>query len=36
MRYYYVEADELRELFDEFVLPSTVRRASADWLRRHR
>lgn len=32
---YYVEADELRELFDKLVLPPKVRRAWADWLRRH-
>lgn len=33
---YYVGADQLRELFDELVLPPHVRRAWADWLRRHR
>lgn len=33
---YYVDADQLRELFDELVLPPPVRRAWADWLRRHR
>ena len=32
---YYVDADHLRELFDELVLPPPVRRAWADWLRRH-
>ena len=32
---YYVHADQLRELFDELVLPPLVRRAWADWLRRH-
>ena len=32
---FYIEADELRELFDELVLPPPVRRAWADWLRRH-
>ncbi len=32
---YYVDADQLRELFDELVLPPPVRRASADWLRLH-
>jgi hypothetical protein len=32
---YYVEADELRELFNELVLPPTVRRPWAAWLRRH-
>lgn len=31
----YVEADELRELFDDLVLPPEVRRAWVDWLRRH-
>ncbi len=29
---YYVHADQLRELFDELVLPPPVRRAWADWL----
>ncbi len=33
---FYVEVDELVELFDELVLPPTVRRAWADWLLRHR
>ena len=33
---YYVDADQLRGLFDELVLPPPVRRAWADWLRRHR
>ena len=33
---FYVEADELRELFDELVLPPTVWRPWAAWLRRHR
>jgi hypothetical protein len=32
---YYVDADELRELFDELVLPAPVRRAWTAWLRRH-
>ena len=32
---HYIEADKLRELFDELVLPPPVRRAWADWLRRH-
>ena len=32
---YYVQADQLRELFDELVLPPPVRRAWAGWLRRH-
>lgn len=33
---YYVRAGQLRELFDELVLPPPVRRAWADWLARHR
>jgi hypothetical protein len=33
---YYVDADRLRELFDELVLPPPVRRAWVDWLERHR
>jgi len=33
---FYVEVGELVELFDELVLPPTVRRAWADWLLRHR
>ena len=33
---FYVRADQLRELFDELVLPPPVRRAWADWLGRHR
>jgi hypothetical protein len=33
---YYVDVDHLRELFDELVLPPSVRRAWADWLRRQR
>ncbi|MGH3133802.1 MAG: hypothetical protein ACRDNY_08720 [Gaiellaceae bacterium] len=32
---YYVDANQLREVFDELVLPPPVRRAWADWLRRH-
>jgi hypothetical protein len=32
---FYIEADKLRELFDELVLPPTVRRAWTAWLRRH-
>lgn len=32
---YYVEAEQLRELFDDLVLPPRVRRIWADWLRRH-
>ena len=33
---YYVDADQLRDIFDELVLPPPVRRAWAGWLRRHR
>jgi hypothetical protein len=33
---FYVEPDQLVELWDDLVLPPTVRRAWADWLRRHR
>lgn len=33
---YYVDADHLRELFDDLVLPPPVRRAWAAWLERHR
>ena len=33
---FYIDADQLRELWDELVLPPTVRRDWADWLRRHR
>ena len=33
---YFVDADELLALWDEPVLPSPVRRAWADWFRRHR
>lgn len=32
---FYVDADLLRELFDELALPPPVRQAWADWLRRH-
>lgn len=32
---FYVDADELREVFDELVLPPPVRRAWKAWLRRH-
>jgi hypothetical protein len=32
---FYVGPDELREVFDELVLPPPVRRAWRDWLRRH-
>lgn len=33
---YYVDGNQLRELWGELVLPPSVRRAWADWLRRHR
>src|SRR5262249_21758513 len=33
---YYVDADELRDLWDELVLPPAVRQAWARWFRRHR
>jgi hypothetical protein len=33
---YYVDADQLRELFDELVLPPPVRRVWAEWLERRR
>ena len=33
---YYVDANHLRELFAELVLPASVRQAWAGWLRRHR
>lgn len=32
---YYADADALRDLFEELVLPPPVRRAWADWLNRH-
>ena len=32
---FYVDADELRDVFDELVLPPPVRRAWEAWLRRH-
>ncbi len=32
----YIDVGELVELFDELVLPPTVRRAWADWFLRHR
>lgn len=32
---YYVDADRLRELWGELVLPPRVRRAWAGWFRRH-
>lgn len=33
---FYIDAAQLLELWDELVLPPTVRREWADWLRRHR
>jgi len=33
---FYVDAEQLRELWDELVLPPAVRRAWAGWLWRHR
>jgi hypothetical protein len=33
---FYIDADQLRALWDELVLPPAVGRAWADWLRRHR
>jgi hypothetical protein len=33
---FYIEAAQLRELWDELVLPPAVRRAWGDWLRRGR
>lgn len=33
---FYVKPEQLRDFFDELVLPPPVRRAWADWLRRHR
>ena len=33
---FYVNADQLIELWDELVLPPAVRRAWADWIRRRR
>lgn len=33
---FYVDPDQLLELWDELVLPPAVRRAWADWVRRHR
>ena len=32
---FYVDVDELREVFDELVLPPPVRRAWKGWFRRH-
>jgi hypothetical protein len=33
---YYIDADQLADIFDQLVLPATVRRAWAGWLNRHR
>ena len=33
---FHVDVGELVELFEELVLPPTLRRAWADWLLRHR
>src|SRR4051794_16842276 len=33
---FYIDADQLLELWDELVLPSPVRRAWTDWVERHR
>jgi hypothetical protein len=33
---YYVDADQLRDLWDELVLPPAVRQAWVSWFRRHR
>ena len=33
---FYVDADQLLELWDDLVLPPPVRRAWADWIERHR
>lgn len=33
---FYVDPDELLELWGDLVLPATVRRAWRDWFRRHR
>ncbi len=33
---FYVDAGQLLELWDDLVLPPAVRRAWADWVRRHR
>lgn len=30
---YYIDADQLRDLWDELVLPAPVRRAWAEWFR---
>jgi hypothetical protein len=33
---FYIDADELADIFDELVLPPHVRQAWADWLDGHR
>ena len=33
---FYVDAEQLRDLWNELVLPRTVRNAWEDWFRRHR
>jgi hypothetical protein len=33
---YYIDPDELADMFDELVLPGPVRRAWTDWLDSHR
>jgi hypothetical protein len=33
---FYIDADRLVELWDELVLPPSVRKAWEDWFRRHR
>lgn len=32
---FYIDADQLADIFDELVLPVPVRQAWADWLDRH-
>ena len=32
---FYIDPDQLRDLFDELVLPTPVRRAWEGWFRRH-
>lgn len=33
---FYIDPDQLAEIFDELVLPAPVREAWSDWLDRHR
>ena len=33
---FYIDVDQLLDLFDDLALPPTVRRAWAGWFRRHR